>query len=98
MKTPLLSRRTLLRGLGTAVALPWLEAMGQLTAYAAGGASAPGRRTAPNRLAFLYVPNGKDMPNWTPRADGRLTDLPSILAPLASVKDQVLALTGLTAD
>ena len=47
MKTPLLSRRTLLRGLGTAVALPWLEAMGRLSAYAA---DTPGRK-APNRLA-----------------------------------------------
>ncbi|MEP6670453.1 MAG: DUF1552 domain-containing protein [Chthoniobacter sp.] len=94
MKTPLLSRRTLLRGLGTAVALPWLEAMGQLTAYAAG----PDRRTAPNRLAFLYVPNGKDMPNWTPRGDGPLADLPSILAPLAPVKNDLLVLTGLAAD
>jgi len=98
MKTPLLSRRTLLRGIGATVALPWLEAMGQLAAYGASGSPAPGRRTAPNRLAFLYVPNGKDMPNWTPRAEGRLTDLPSILAPLAPVKDEVLALTGLTAD
>ena len=97
MKTPLLSRRTLLRGIGTAVALPWLEAMGQLTAYAAGSPTAGGR-TAPNRLAFLYVPNGKDMPHWTPRGEGRLTDLPPILAPLAPVKDDVLVLTGLAAD
>jgi Protein of unknown function (DUF1552) len=98
MRSKLLSRRTLLRGLGATVALPWLEAMGQLTAYAAPESSAPGRRTAPNRLAFLYVPNGKDMPNWTPRAEGRLTDLPAILRPLASVKDDVLVLSGLTAD
>jgi hypothetical protein len=72
--------------------------MGQLTAYAAGDPAAPGRRTAPNRLAFIYVPNGKDMPNWTPRTDGRLGDLPSILAPLAPVKDDILVLTGLAAD
>jgi hypothetical protein len=98
VKSPLLSRRTLLRGIGTAVALPWLEAMGQLTAYAAGEESKPGRRTAPNRVAFLYVPNGKDMPNWTPRAEGRLTDLPSILSPLAPVKDELLVLSGLAAD
>lgn len=98
MKTPLLSRRTLLRGLGTAVALPWLEAMGPLTAYAEAGSAAPGRRVAPNRLAILYVPNGKDMPHWTPRAEGRLTELSPILAPLAPVKDEVLVLSGLTAD
>ena len=94
MKTPLLSRRTLLRGIGTAVALPWLEAMGRVTAYAAEG---PGRKV-PNRLAFLYVPNGKDMPNWTPRAEGRLGELPPILAALSPVKDDLLVLSGLAAD
>ena len=57
---PHISRRAVLRGLGTAVALPWLESMGGITAWAAG---APGKKTAPNRLAFLYVPNGKDMAN-----------------------------------
>ncbi len=94
MKTPLLSRRTVLRGLGTAVALPWLEAMGRLSACAADG---PGRK-APNRLAFLYVPNGQDMPNWTPRTEGRLAELPPILAALDPVKDDLLVLTGLAAD
>jgi hypothetical protein len=84
-----------LRGLGTALALPWLEAMGQMTAWAADG---PARRVAPNRLAFLYVPNGKDMPNWTPSATGRLTDLPPILSALAPVKDDLLVITGLAAD
>ena len=94
MKTPLLSRRTLLRGLGTAVALPWLEAMGRFSAYAA---ETPGRKI-PNRLAFLYVPNGQDMPNWTPGAEGRLTDLPPILKALTPMKDDLLVLSGLTAD
>jgi len=95
MKTSPLPRRTVLRGLGTALALPWLEAMGQMSAWAAG---APGRPVAPNRLAFLYVPNGKDMPNWTPSATGRLNDLPPILSALAPVKDDLLVLTGLAAD
>jgi Protein of unknown function (DUF1552) len=92
--TPL-SRRTVLRGLGTMIALPWLESMGSLTSWAAG---APGKRTAPNRMAFIYVPNGKDMPNWTPSAEGRLGGLPSILSTLGPVKDDILVLTGLTAD
>lgn len=95
MKTTPLSRRTVLRGLGTVLALPWLEAMGSLSAWAE---NAPGKKSAPNRLAFLYVPNGKDMPNWTPRADGRLGDLPAILSPLAPVRDDLLVLTGLAAD
>ncbi|MEQ1852108.1 MAG: DUF1552 domain-containing protein, partial [Chthoniobacteraceae bacterium] len=92
--TPL-SRRTVLRGLGTMIALPWLESMGSLTSWAAG---APGKRTAPNRMAFIYVPNGKDMPNWTPSAEGRLGGLPSILSALEPVKDDLLVLSGLTAD
>jgi hypothetical protein len=95
MNPRLLSRRTVLRGLGTAIALPWLEAMGTLTSWAA---DAPGKRTAPNRLAFLYVPNGKDMPNWTPRADGALGELPPILAALAPVKSDLLVISGLAAD
>lgn len=95
MKTSPIPRRTVLRGLGAVLALPWLEAMGQLTAW---GAEAPGRRVAPNRLAFLYVPNGKDMPNWTPSAMGRLGDLPPILSALTPVKEDILVLTGLAAD
>ena len=90
-----LSRRTVLRGLGTAIALPWLEAMGSLNSWAA---AAPGRRPAPNRMAFLYVPNGKDMPNWTPGAAGPLGTLPPILAALAPVKDDLLVISGLAAD
>ena len=81
--------------MGTAIALPWLESMGSLTAWAAG---TPGKRTAPNRLAFLYVPNGKDMPNWTPSSEGKLGDLPEILQPLASLKNDLLVVSGLTAD
>jgi len=95
MKTTLLSRRTVLRGLGTVVALPWLEAMGSLTSWAQG---APATRTAPNRLAFIYVPNGKDMPNWTPAAAGPLGELPPIMRALTPMKDDLLVLTGLAAD
>ncbi|HEX8295416.1 MAG TPA: DUF1552 domain-containing protein [Chthoniobacteraceae bacterium] len=95
MNTPLLSRRTVLRGLGTAIALPWLESMGRMTAWAA---SLPGQKIAPNRMAFLYVPNGKDMSNWTPTREGKLTTLPSILAALEPVKSELLVLTGLAAD
>jgi hypothetical protein len=89
------SRRTVLRGLGAAVALPWLEAMGPLNAWAA---SDPASTKAPNRLAVLYVPNGKNMADWTPKGEGKDFELPSILQPLAPVKEDLLVLTGLTAD
>ena len=90
-----ISRRTMLRGLGSAVALPWLDSMGAVTSWAApSGKAAP----APNRMAFLYVPNGKNMADWTPKTEGALGELPAILQPLAKVKDDLLILTGLTAD
>lgn len=85
----------MLRGLGTLVALPWLESMGTLTAW--GGVPTAGRN-APNRLAFLYVPNGKNMVDWTPKKVGRDFDLPAILKPLEPVKEDILVLTGLTCD
>jgi hypothetical protein len=95
MTPHLLSRRTVLRGLGTALALPWLEAMGPLTSWAAGATPA---RAAPNRMAFLYVPNGANMADWTPKAEGARFDLPAILEPLKPVQDDVLVLTGLAVD
>ncbi|HEX5271864.1 MAG TPA: DUF1552 domain-containing protein [Gemmataceae bacterium] len=94
MPQALISRRTVLRGLGAVVALPWLEAMAPLNALA----STPAARSAPNRLAFLYVPNGVHMPAWKPQEDGPLGELPDILKPLAPVKDQLLVVSGLTAD
>ena len=88
-----ISRRTVLRGLGTAIALPWLEAMAPA---APGGAAAAG--AAPRRMAFFYVPNGVHMPDWTPAGTGRGFELPEILRPLAPFKDDLLVLTGLTQD
>ncbi len=90
-----ISRRTVLRGLGVAVSLPWLEAMGPLRAWAEN--PAPSKAVA-NRIAFLYVPNGKNMADWTPEAEGSNFALPPILKPLESVRDHLLVLTGLTAD
>lgn len=95
LPTKPLSRRTFLRGLGVTLSLPWLEAMGPLTAWAENAAA---RSVAPNRMAFLYVPNGIHMPDWTPRQEGSNFELSPILEPLSGVKDKLLVLTGLTAD
>ncbi len=91
-----LSRRTVLRGLGTAIALPWLEAMAPVTALAA-GTPGKGRPSAsiPQRLAFFYVPNGVHMADWRPQQEGPGFTLPSTLQPLAPFKDELLVLTGL---
>ena len=91
-----LSRRIFLRGLGATLALPWLEAMGPMTSWGAGKAA--GGAAAPNRMAFLYVPNGKNMVDWTPKAEGDLGELPAILESLADYRRDFSILTGLTAD
>src|SRR5437899_1849772 len=89
-----ISRRTVLQGLGTAVTLPWLEAMMPVVSLAAGAAG----KTPPRRLAFFYIPNGAHMPNWTPEADGINFNLPPTLEPLAPFKKDLLVLTNLTLD
>jgi Protein of unknown function (DUF1552) len=86
-----LSRRAVLKGMGALVALPWLEAMMPRTLL---GASSP--VAAPRRMAFMYVPNGIDMANWTPAAEGALTALPATLRPLVPFQKDLLVLSGLT--
>ncbi len=87
-------RRTFLRGLGTAVALPWLESLTPARAFAGTG-GAPG---APKRMAFVYVPNGADMVNWTPTEAGSDFTLPSTLEPLGDLRKELLVLSGLALD
>src|SRR5215471_16002317 len=84
-----LDRRTFLRGIGTAVSLPFLDAM--VPAFAA-----PRATKAPVRMAFVYVPNGIDMRNWDPGYEGKLGELPRILKPLDAYKDDLLLLGNLT--
>jgi len=83
-----ISRRTVLRGTGTAIALPLLEAM--VPARAAGAAAA-----APLRIGFLYAPNGKHMPDWTPATEGSGYEMPWILEPLAAHRDRFTVISGL---
>lgn len=85
-----LHRRTFLKGMGAAIALPMLDAM--TPAFAA-----PARlRQSPVRLAFNYVPNGIVMKDWTPAAQGAAFDLPRILQPIAAFRDDALILSGLS--
>jgi hypothetical protein len=94
--TKQLSRRTVLRGIGVAMSLPWLDAMGPSKAWSEEPAGS--EQTTPNRMALIYVPNGKNMVDWTPKKEGADFDLPSILEPLAPVKDKLMVLSGLTVD
>jgi hypothetical protein len=78
-----------MKGFGTAVALPFLDAM--VPAFA----SAADRPGSPRRMAVVYVPNGVHMPAWTPKKTGADFDLPRILEPLAPFREDVLVLSGL---
>ncbi len=85
-----LSRRTVLRGLGTAMALPLLDAMTERTSAAAD------TKKQPVRMAFLYVPNGMHMADWTPQREGRNFDIKPTLEPVSRFKSEMTLLSGLT--
>lgn len=90
-----LARRTVLRGLGASVSLPWLDCMSRSACNAAAGSAAT---DIPRRAAFLYVPNGVSMEHWRPKTAGNDFELPATLQPLAEFRDQMLVLSGLTLD
>jgi hypothetical protein len=86
-----LPRRAFLKGLGTTVALPWLDAMAP-----AFGATPRVGAGLPRRLAFCYVPNGVDMRYWTPEKEGAGFEFTRILKPLEPHREHVLVFSGLT--
>lgn len=71
------NRRTMLRGMGAALALPWMESL------AAAGQAVAGSARPPVRMCYWYVPNGVHLPTWFPDHEGTLVDLPETLQPLA---------------
>jgi hypothetical protein len=81
-----LPRRTFLRGMASAVALPLLDAM----VPALSAAAAPVRR-----LGFVYIPMGMNAAAWTPKAEGPITELSPSLAPLAAFMNQLTVITNL---
>jgi hypothetical protein len=81
-----LTRRTVLRGIGASLALPFLEAM----VPSARAAVKPVRR-----FLTFYVPNGMAMEYWSPKGEGTAFELSPILQPLAPFRDQMLVLSGL---
>ena len=87
------SRRTVLRSMGAAITLPWLEAMAPKIGFAA---SATGE--LPRRAAYLYVPNGVSMSHWKPATLGTGFEITPTLEPVAEFRDDMLVLSGLTLD
>ena len=87
-----LPRRTILRGLGATIALPFLDAMAPALTATARSAANP----VP-RLGFFYVPNGMFLPNFHPKGPGgKNFELSPTLTPLEPFRDQLLVLSGLS--
>lgn len=81
-------RRTFLRGIGAAIALPWLDAMRPALSAAT---------VSPQRLGFFYVPNGMYLPNFHPVGNGGTSfELTPVLTPLAPVREHVVVISGLS--
>ena len=88
-----ISRRTVLRGIGTTLALPLLDSMIPAFGPAARAAALPVRR-----FGVVYVPNGMVMKNWTPEAEGAAFELTPIMKPLEAFRDQMLVVSGLSSN
>jgi hypothetical protein len=85
-----LPRRTFLRGMGAALALPLLDSM--VPAFVSRAAAAMARVP---RLGVVYFPNGLFMPKWTPKATGSAYELTPVLEPLRAYRKDFLVLSGL---
>ncbi len=88
--TKSLPRRTVLRGFGATMALPFLEAM--LPAFSWRGLAVA---KPVQRFLTFYVPNGMAMEYWLPKGEGKDFELSPILEPLAPYRDQMLVLSGI---
>jgi hypothetical protein len=94
MKNWRLSRRTLLRGSGASLALPFLEVMTPLSAKAAE------RLRPPVRLGCLYLPNGCPESAWNAEADGdgRIVSMAENMRPFEPFKQDLQLFTGLESE
>lgn len=88
-----LPRRTILKGLGVSLTLPFLEAMLPAFSARSRAAGAPA-----HRFLTFYVPNGMAMQYWSPKGEGSNFELAPVMAPLAPFKKQMVVLSGLKAN
>ena len=87
-----LPRRTLLRGLGATIALPFLDAMAPALTAVSKTAASP-----TPRMGFFYVPNGMFLPSFHPQGDGGTDfELTPTLKPLEAFRDQIVVVSGLS--
>lgn len=85
-----LSRRTVLRGLGTSIALPFMDAMVPAATALAQTAAAPKAR-----MGFFYLPHGAIMSDLTPDIVGKDFDLKPILKPFEEYRKYLTVVSGL---
>src|SRR6516165_10898682 len=86
------SRRTMLRGLGVSMALPWLES---LRVWSDEPVSNRTASEAPVRLAVLFSGNGFHSREWWARGEGAQMELGQVLAPLTDFREKLLFIRGL---
>jgi hypothetical protein len=88
-----ISRRSVLKGTGTLMSLPLLDAM-----LTSNGLAAEAGASARVRTAYIFFPNGAIMPSWTPGEDGTDYELSETLKPLEPFKSEFNVLSGLAQD
>jgi hypothetical protein len=99
VSTAPLPRRTVLRGFGVALALPWLEAFtGSVARAQAATGTIPVAGAPPLRLLYVYSPNGVNVAHWRAEVGALPAELPASLAALAPWRSEVRQLRGLTQD
>src|SRR5258708_15570577 len=92
MTTHKFSRRTMLRGLGVTMALPWLES---LAVWGDEPRGTDRQSAAPVRLAVLFAGNGFHSKEWWAKGEGKAMELGQVLAPLADFREKLLFIRGL---
>jgi hypothetical protein len=83
-------RRTILRGLGAAVALPFLESMTPAFGTVLKSAGRP-----VSRLGIIYTGNGVAPGHFVPAAEGATYEMTAVLKPLEAFRNRMLVLTGI---
>jgi hypothetical protein len=91
-RTQPITRRTLLKGVGVTMALPWLESISGWGSETASSSSAPQH---PKRFAALFMGNGISPPHWSAKGSGTDMELSKSLQPLAALRSRLNVISGL---
>src|SRR2546426_64165 len=90
-----ITRRTLLKGVGVTVALPWLESIPVWGAEPAATAVATATPALPRRFAALFMGNGISPDHWWAKGAGKEMELSKCLAPLQDFRARLNVVSGL---